>query len=97
MANARSGNTYYMDTQYSTNEELSTTGKPLAVTDIIVRSTSTSAVVVLGDGASVKFSLAIAADDGVVHIPLAHPTSFRTSIRPITLTSAVCTVVFKEG
>lgn len=96
MANVRNGNTYYIDTQYSSSEELAVKG--LRVTDIIVTTTGTTASVILQDSstANIKFRADEATSGVTTHFPLKSPIVFPNGIRPSTLTNCVVTVVFER-
>ena len=95
MANARAANTYYIDTQYSTNEELA--GKNLKVLGVIMSSTNTNAVLVLTDSGTSKLDFRIAASGESKHFDFSKsPILFSTSVRPTTLTNAKATVILEE-
>jgi len=93
LANARNGNTYYIDTQFATNEELVV--KNMKVTHIVVTSTAAGGKIVLADSSvATKIDLRVAADeDSVLFDFSANPLVFSTSIRPLTLSGAVVTCV----
>lgn len=97
MANLRLGNTYYIDTQYSTNEELAR--KNILVKGVVLTTSAAGGQLVLSDaGLGVKLSLKAAADEDTVHFDFSStPVIFSTSIRPTTLSNAVATVIFAES
>lgn len=96
MANARSGNTYYIDTQYATNEELAV--KNLKVLGVVVTSTAAGAILSLTDSGTAKFTFKVAADLSSQYFNFSDsPVLFQTSVRPTTLTNAVATVIIQES
>jgi hypothetical protein len=97
MANKRNGNTYYIDTAFSTSEELVATG--LKATHVVVTSTADFARVVLGDssvGTKVDLRVADLGKSEVFDFS-ENPITFSTSIRASTLTNAVVTVVLEQN
>jgi hypothetical protein len=96
VANARSGNTYYIDTQYATNEEL--TGQNLLVLGVLVTATAASAVLLLADSTVKKMDLRVATSGASQFFDFSSsPVRFNTSIRPTTLTNAVATIIIKDS
>ena len=96
MANARSANCYYIDTQYSTNEELAV--KNVLVLGVLVTVSAAGGNLVLSDGSTVKASFKVATDEETAFFDFGNcPMLFTTSIRPSTLTDAVATVIFKDA
>jgi len=97
MANKRSGNTFYIDTEYEgADDELAL---PCRVTSIIVSATTADAEVVLADGAlATKLDLRVATDGTTQIFDFSQsPIVFTSSIRPTTLTNAVVTCVLRES
>jgi len=95
VANTRSGNTYYIDTQYATNEELAVAN--LTVVGVIVTATGASAVVALTDSGTVKLNLRVATSGATEFFDFSEaPIVFANSIRPTTLTNAIATVIIRE-
>ena len=96
MANTRNGNTYYIDTQYATNEELAV--RNLQAAYVIVTATAANAVLVLADSSvGTKLDLRVATSGETKCFDFSDvPVTFSTSIRPTTLTNALATVVLKE-
>lgn len=95
MANVRSANSYYIDTQYATNEELAV--KNLIVVGVFVRATSAGGRVVLTDSGTNKLDLQVDTANRTEFFPMADtPVLFTTSIRPTTLSNAIVTVIFRE-
>lgn len=97
MANVRSSNTYHIDTQYSTSEELAE--KSLSVTGIVMVSTGANAILVLSDSSTgtKKIELRLATSGETLHIPLdAGPIHFPNGIRPTTVTNCRATVILAK-
>ena len=95
MANVRTGNTFYIDTQFVTDEELVVSN--LVITDIVVSATGNNAVLTLGDSVSGNIILnLLELTNGVTHHFMFNTAiRFPNGIRPITLTNATASVIFK--
>lgn len=100
MANARAANTYYIDTQYATNEELTVTGSGLLVLGVYVTATAANAILDLTDGGTKKLNLRVATAGSTEWFPCSNEqltgVRFSTSVRPTTLTNAIATVIIKD-
>lgn len=96
MANTRSSNTFYIDTQYSgASDELAI--KNLKVLYVIVTATAASAVLALSDSGTAKVNLRVATSGETSVFDFSNaPILFATSVRPTTLTNAIATVVIQE-
>lgn len=96
MANARNGNTYYIDTQFATTEELAV--RNLKLVYVVLTVTGAGGRVVLSDSSlATKLDLRIATDEQSEMFDFSeNPIVFSTSIRPTTLTTAIVTCVFQE-
>lgn len=97
MANVRSANTFYVDTQYAVAaDELAI--KNLRVLYVTVTPTAANGRIVLTDSGTNKVDLrAETSGKSVVFDYSRNPMVFATSIRPGTLTNAVATVHFEES
>ena len=99
MANARTGNTYYVDTAYTatvaTLPELAIPN--LRVYYIVVTSTGGAGTCVVTDSGTSKFDMRVDTANRTSIIDLeSYPAIFNTSIRVTTLTNCVVTFVFEE-
>lgn len=96
MANARNGNTYYIDTAYATNEELAGNFR---VVYVILTCTGAGGRLVLADSSlATKLDLRNATDEQTQVFDFSRaPITFSTSLRPTTLTTAVATIVFQSN
>lgn len=97
MANARYGNTFYIDTQYSSAvDELAVTN--IKVTGIILNSTAiSSSHLLLTDGGNNKIDLRGNSLGGSIYFDLSNsPVVFSTTIRPTTLSNVTATLIVKE-
>ncbi len=95
MANTRAGNTYYIDTQYSSTEELAV--KNLKVLGVVVTASAAGGNILLSDGSVSKLFLKVATDEDTSYFDFSNsPILFSTSIRPTTLSGAVATVIIEE-
>lgn len=100
MANARSGNTYYVDTAYTatvaTLPELNIPNT--RVYYMIVSNTGGgTGQVVITDSGTTKFNINLTTANSTQVIDLEqYPAIFTTSIRVTTLTNCVITFVFEE-
>lgn len=99
MANVRSSNTFYMDTQYSAaSDELAT--KSLRIIGFFMTATSANAICVLTDSGTKKFEYRLATSGTSVFLPIAQmgaPIIFGTSVRPTTLTNCTASAVIQES
>ena len=99
MANARTGNTYYVDTAYTatvaTLPELAIPN--LKVYYVVVTATAANAVVLLTDSGTNKVDLRVAPSGSSQLFTFdEYPMVFNTSLRVSTLTNAVATIMFEE-
>jgi hypothetical protein len=99
MANVRSANTFYIDTQYSTgSDELAI--KNIRVLQITITATSANAVLLLADSTTgtKKLDLRVATSGASQIFDFSDsPVVFPNGIKPTTLTNAVATVVIEES
>jgi hypothetical protein len=95
VANTRSGNVYFIDTQYATNEELAV--KNLRVVGILVTSSAAGAQLILGDSSTTKLDLKVPIDEDTLYLDFSEtPILFAVSIRPKTLTTCTAMVIIEE-
>jgi hypothetical protein len=99
MANVRSANTFYIDTQYSVAaDELAV--KNIRVLGVTVTATAASAIIVLADSSTAtnKLDLRVATSGDSAHFDFSDsPVVFPNGIRPKTLTNALVTVIVEES
>lgn len=90
MPNVRSGNSYYIETTTA----LTVTGKPKAVSQVVVTATSANAIIVIQDGSTVKMELRVATSGETKSFEFPTPVIFNTSINPATVTNCRATVIW---
>jgi hypothetical protein len=95
VANARTGNTWYIDTAGTV---VSTTGKNLSVTHAFYTSGSTLVFVDISDGSVRKMIMAIPTDNTTQFFDFsANPIVFKTSINVTAITNGILMLVVQEG
>lgn len=100
MANVRSANTFYMDTQYSAAADELAASKSLRLVGFFMTATGANAVCVLTDNGTKKFEYRLATSGTSIFLPLATmgtPITFSTSVRPTTLTNCTASAVIQES
>lgn len=99
MANIRSSNTFYIDTQYSgASDELAV--KNIRVLSVTVAAVAAPAQVILADSSTGtnKLDLRVAVADSTELFDFSDaPVVFPNGIRPKTLTDAIVTCVIEES
>lgn len=99
MANVRNANTYHIDTEYSTNEEL--LAPNVIVVGVVVTATAAGGRLILADSQTsepTKLDLSVATDGTTSFFDLSGcPVLFPNGIRPVTVTNVTATVIFRDS
>ena len=98
MANTRSGNTFYIDTQYAVSgDELAITG--IKVTHVTLTATAANSVIRLDDSSlfrKIDCRVATSGDSKIFDFS-DNPLMFTASIRPTVLTNGVASLQIQES